>query len=80
MKTNKIWLVEWSEKCQQFHIQTLGEAVAKNRNAYYNRKGLDWQPIAIIPNFEDADDEDLERFFERLEHQRREHLPVVIRE
>ncbi|MBL8125276.1 MAG: hypothetical protein JNJ39_14330 [Blastocatellia bacterium] len=69
MNTNTIWLIEWSPTLQQFHIETLEGALTKNRRLFYNRIDLDWQPIAIVSDLDDA-----QPMIEHLDRKRREHL------
>lgn len=80
MKRNELWLLEWSETYQVFHIHTLREALEKNRRAYLNRHAMDWQPIAVLPDYDNLDAETIAGFIEHLEEQRRQNLPTVTRE
>jgi len=69
------YIIEWSPTQGLFHVHTPEEMFDKNRRAYYNRDKLDWLPIAVAADFDEAN-----KIINTLERRRRELLPEVLTE
>jgi hypothetical protein len=69
----ELWIIEWSERNHQFHINEVDSMLQSNREGFLNRYGMDWQPIAIVSDLDDA-----QPLIDRLEDERRRQLPAVI--
>jgi hypothetical protein len=72
---NNQYIIEWSETQDLFHVHTPEEMFEKNLRAFYNRLKLDWQPIAVAADFDEAC-----KIINILERRRRKFLPEVIKE
>ena len=69
------YIIEWSPKQGLFHVHTPEEMFEANRHAYYNGYKLDWLPVAVAADLDEAIN-----IVEILERRRREHLPEVVTE
>jgi hypothetical protein len=56
-----------------FHVLTTDEMLEKNRQAYLDRITIDWQPVALARDLDEATD-----IIEQLESHRRNRLPEVL--
>lgn len=45
--TNKQYVLEWSKKCNGFHIQPLETTLAKNQERFLDDNSHDWMVIMV---------------------------------
>jgi hypothetical protein len=50
----ELYLVEWSEHLQSFHIEKIKQILKNNLHAYIHNRQIEHFPIAIAHNYEEA--------------------------
>ena len=50
------WVVEWSPRQAQFHIDTIANMLARNKSSMAKRVPIDFFPIAFCESTEQAED------------------------
>lgn len=54
MDFKKLWVAEWSEKQQAFHVDTLEECIKNGLLNYFHPWGSDWTLLGVFENQHDA--------------------------
>jgi hypothetical protein len=51
---SKIWVVEWSDRQQQFNVNTLDCSLRSNSRAFIEERRMDYIPIAVAHSMDEA--------------------------
>lgn len=51
---NKLWVVEWSESQQSFHIDTIEKMLKRNTSAFLSERKTDYKPLAFAESQDEA--------------------------